>query len=486
LWIKLARVIWCNRQTTPFTQGASLMHVSHRPAFEQQKCVQRHARKSDTYAFFNLLTGPQLFDQVEELLPEHRERLFPPTETLSMFLAQVLSPDGSCQQAVNEAVINRIIGGLPRCSSQTSAYCQARTRLPAEMISALTRQLGKTITEGAPGAWHWKNRPVRLVDGATVTMEDTKENQAAYPQPGSQKPGLGFPMCRMVALICLGSGAVLNAALGPCKGKGSDEQTLLRRMLDTLGAGDILLGDAFYPTYFLLCELVQRGIDGVFEQYGARKRSTDFRTGKKLGVRDHLIVLKKPKQRPDWMTPQQYQQAPATLKVREFKAAGKIIVTTFLDAKASPKNELKVLYCRRWNIELDLRNIKSTLGMEKLRCKTPEMAIKELWVYLLAYNMIRLLMAQAALLADQIPRQLSFKHTVQVWLSWQQRGSVIQNGACIHSLLVLIAGPRVGLRSGRIEPRVIKRRANNFPLMTKPRKQAQAEVREYGHPKKQR
>jgi len=462
------------------------MHASHRPALEQRKRVLHYAEDTDSYAFFNLLTGPQLLEGVEHLLPAHRERLFPPTETLSMFPAQVLSADGSCRQAVNDAALKRVIGGLPRCSASTSAYCQARARLPTEMISALTRQVGGMFAENAPSWWHVQNRPVRLVDGATMTMADTKDNQAAYPQPSSQKEGLGFPICRMVALICSGSGALLDAATGPCEGKGSDEQTLLRGMLDRLETGDILLGDAFYPTYFLLCELVQRRVDGVFEQYGARKRSTDFNTGEKLGVRDHLVVLEKPKKRPDWMTPEQYEQAPATLKVREFKAAGKIMVTTFLDAKATPKNKPKVLYRRRWNVELDLRNIKTALGMEQLRCKTPEMVIKELWVYLLAYNMVRLLMAQAALLADQIPRQLSFKHTVQVWLSWQQRGGPAGDGVCIHALLVLIAEPRVGLRPGRIEPRALKRRANNFPLMTKPRKQARAEVREHGHPKKKR
>jgi len=462
------------------------MHASYRQALEQQKRVQHCAEDTDSYAFFNLLTGPQMLDGVEELQPAHRERLFPPTETLSMFLAQVLSADGSCRQAVNDAALKRVIGGLPRCSASTSAYCQARAQLPTEMISALTRQVGGVIAESAPIWWHFQNRPVRLVDGATMTMADTKDNQAAYPQPSSQKEGLGFPICRMVALICLGSGALLDAASGPCEGKGSDEQTLLRGMLDRLEAGDILLGDAFYPTYFLLCELMQRGVDGVFEQYGARKRSTDFNSGEKLGVRDHLVVLEKPKKRPDWMTREQYEQAPATLNVREFKAAGKIMVTTFLDAKAAPKNELKVLYRRRWNVELDLRNIKTTLGMERLRCKTPEMVMKELWVYLLAYNMIRLLMAQAALLADQIPRQLSFKHTVQVWLSWRQCGGPTDDGVCIQALLVLIAEPRVGLRPGRIEPRALKRRANNFPLMTKPRKEARAEVREHGHPKKQR
>jgi hypothetical protein len=151
-----------------------------------------------------------------------------------------------------------------------------------------------------------------------------------------------------------------------------------------------------------------------------------------------------------------------------------------------PRSVLKILYRCRWNVEVDLRNIKTTLGMEKLRCKTPEMAIKELWVYLLAYNLIRLLMAQAALLADQIPRQLSFKHTVQIWISWQQRGRGTHNAVAINGLLVLIAEPRVGLRPGRVEPRALKRRQKPFPLLTKPRQAAREEIKKNGHPKKQR
>ena len=462
------------------------MHPSHHAAARQQQRVRHHAANSDSYAFFNLLTGPQLFDHVEALLPEHRERLFPPTETLSMFLAQALSADGSCQQAVNEAMVKRVISGLQPGKTDTGAYCKARARLPLTMASTLALQAGEIIAEGAASWWHWRGRRVRLVDGATVTLPDTEENQAAYPQPGSQKAGLGFPICRVVALLCLGSGALLNAATGPCAGKGSDEQSLLRSMLDTLERDDILLGDAFYATYFLLCELTRRGVDGLFEQQGARRRSTDFRKGEKLGARDHLIVLTKPKRKPDWMSQDEYDQAPATLKVREFQAGGKIMVTTFLCPKDAPKSVLKALYRSRWNVELDLRNIKTTLGMETLRCKTPEMAIKELWVYLLAYNLIRLLMAQAALLADQIPRQLSFKHTVQIWIAWQQHGGSTHDAVAINALLLLIAEPRVGLRPGRVEPRALKRRHKPYPLLTKPRQVAREEILQHGHPKKQR
>lgn len=462
------------------------MHLSHHSVTHQQKRVSQYVGNTDSHALFNLLTSPQLLDSVEELLPQHRERLYPPTETLSMFLSQALSADGSCQQVVNDAMVKRMICGLEPGKTDTGAYCKARMRLPLSMVSTLARHAGSIIASGATSRWHWRGRPVRLVDGATVTLADTEENQAHYPQPNSQKAGLGFPQCRVVTLLCLGSGALLNAATGPCKGKGGDEQTLLRSMIDTLNAGDILLGDAYYATYFLLCELVHRGIDGLFEQYGARKRSTDFRKGIRLGERDHLIVLSKPKKKPDWMSQEDYDQAPDTLKVREMKAGGKIMVTTMLCAKEASKDTLKTLFRDRWNVELDLRNIKTTLGMEYLRCKTPEMAIKELWVYLLAYNLIRMLMAQAALLADQIPRQLSFKHTVQIWIAWQQYGGGTHDAVAMEGLLILIAELRVGKRPGRIEPRAIKRRQKQFPLLTQSRQDARENVRKNGHPKKQK
>lgn len=462
-----------------------MKHPSQSPSAQQQRRILAQAGNADAYGFFNLLTGPELLEDLEELLPEHRERLFPPTETLSIFLAQVLSSDSSCQQAVNDTAVKRLVAGMDECSSNTAAYCKARARLPRTMVSTLALRTAEILAEGVADWWLWRGRRVRLADGATVTLADTKENQLEYPQPASQREGLGFPLMRMVALMCLASGALLDAATGPCEGKGSDEQTLLRGLLDRLAHGDILLADSFFPTYFLLCELQRRGVDGLFEQYGARKRSTDFRTGERLGTDDHLIVWSKPK-RPDWMRQEEYEQVPETLKVRELHAGGKIMVTTFLCPKDTPKGMLKALYRRRWSVELDLRNIKTTLGMERLRCKTPEMALKELWVYLLAYNLIRLLMAQAALLADQIPRQLSFKHTVQVWVSWQQRGGGTYDAVCIRGLLLLIAQPRVGQRSGRIEPRVLKRRPKKYPLLTKPRMQAREEVRLNGHPAKQR
>jgi hypothetical protein len=460
------------------------MHRKPKACVRQQRRVREQVRHSDACAFFNLLTGPDLLDEVESLLPPHRERLFPPTETLSMFLAQALNADRSCQKAVNDTAVHRTAGGLPACSTHTGAYCRARKRLPTPMVCTLARATGQRVTVHAPRSWHWRTRPVRLVDGTTVTLPDTQANQAAYPQSHNQKPGLGFPICRMVGIVCLGSGGLLNAAISPYQGKGSDEQSLLRSMLDTLTRGDVLVGDAFYATYFLLCALGERGIDAVFEQHGSRSRTTDFRRGQRLGTRDHLMVFQKPVIKPDWMSTAAYAKAPETLTVRELRTSGKTLITTLLCPKQTSKTDLKLLYRDRWHIELDLRNIKTTLGMERLSCLRPEMAVKEIWVYLLAYNLIRLMMAQAARHTHRLPRQLSFKHTVQICIALPHHRDLMlhEDERCI--LLELIAQRRVGDRSGRVEPRAIKRRPKPYPLLMQPREIAREKIRKYGHPVK--
>ena len=450
----------------------------------QERRIQRRAKNSTAYEFFNLLTGPDLLDPLEEKLPQHRERLFPPTETLSMFLAQALSADRSCQRAVNDAALTRLTEGLRVCSTGTGAYCRARQRLPFDLVRSMACHTGALMAQRAPLSWQWRGRAVRLVDGTTVSMPDTPENQSAFPQSRTQKPGLGFPLCRLVGLVCLGSGALLNAAIGRFRGKGGDEQTLLRSMLDTLQTGDVLLGDAYYASYFLLCELHARGVDGVFEQYGSRRRSTDFRRGQKLGVRDHLIELHKPRTKPDWMTQSDFDQAPESLTVRELRAGGKILVTTLLCPKATPKVALKRLYHRRWNVELDLRNIKTTLGLNVLSCKTPEMAQKEIWIYLLAYNLIRVVMAQAAVFVQCLPRELSFKHTLQLWIRFSQCHVNMKCDDKFAALLVLVAQQKRANRPGRVEPRAVKRRPKPYPLLTKSRVLARDGILKDGHPKK--
>lgn len=456
----------------------------NRSAISQQHRVRHYVTVIDTFRFFNQLTSSELFDALEAMLPDHRERLFPPTETLSMFMAQALKPDRSCQGIVNDVAVKRLQHGLPPCSTNTGGYCRARKRLPLEMVSGMARYTGRLIGGEAPDPWSWFGRRVRLVDGTSVTLPDTPANQDAYPQQSIQASGLGFPICRIVGITCLSSGALLDAAMGKYKGKETGELALLRSMMDVFEAGDVILADALYATYFLLAELLLRGVDAVFEQHGARQRSTDFLQGETLGKQDHLITLTKPKVRPEWMTADQFESAPETLTVRELKVGGKVLVTTLLCPNATPKTELKKLFKLRWQVELDIRNIKTTLGMETLSCKSPEMGEKEMWTYLLAYNLIRMIMLQSASLADVLPRSLSFKHTQQLWLAWSGASRASDDNESPTGLLALVAEQTVGNRPGRIEPRATKRRPKPYPLLTKPRNEAREQLRKHGHPKK--
>tara|TARA_R110000782_G_C14774137_1_gene409357 strand:- start:11 stop:1396 length:1386 start_codon:yes stop_codon:yes gene_type:complete len=459
------------------------MHLTRTSTRQQHNRITDYRRTSDSYRFFNVLTSNELLDKVETLLPEHRERLYPPTETLSMFLAQAMSTDRSCQNIVNQTSFKRLTGGLSDTSTSTGGYCRARQRLPLAMISELTGHLGHLIDAQSPEQWHWQGRRVRIIDGTTVTMPDTLANQADYPQQRGQQPGLGFPICRLVGVTCLSSGALLNAAIGRFNGKGGDEQTLLRTLQDTFQPGDIVMGDAFFSTYFFIADMHAKGVDILMEQQGARRRNTDFRCGQRLGERDHLVRINKPKIRPDWMSQNQYDAAPASLLIRECKVGKKIIVTTMCCPKTAPKAALKMLYKSRWHVELDIRHIKETMGMNVLSCKTPDMARKEIWTYLLSYNLIRLMMAQSALLADITPRNMSFKHCLQLWLVGIQKITVMDE-KMLNAFFLLMAQRRVGNRPGRIEPRAVKRRPKPFPLLTKQRSQAREEIKIDGHPKK--
>lgn len=457
------------------------MRQSNRRVRRQQRDLAKHVQKVDANHFFNLLTGESLLEAVEALLPEHRERKYPPTVSLAMFLGQVLSADGSCQKAVDEAIVNRLLSGLRAGSGNTGGYCRARQRLPVEMVRELARQTGALLGERTPEAWLWRGRHVKLVDGSTTLLPDSPENQASYPQQGNQARGAGFPIGRLVGVISLANGAALDAAMGPYQGKGTGEHALFRALHACFAAGEVMLGDGYYCSYFLIAEMCSRGVDVVFEQHGARK--TDFRRGQRLGTRDHVVTWRKPA-RPEWMTPAQYQGYPETLTLREVKVRQKVLVTTFVNPREVCKRELGDLFLQRWHVEVDLRHIKTTLGMETLSCKTPDMCEKELWVYLLAYNLIRLLMTQTAIHADVLPRQLSFKHTLQVWVAWSQRQLLSDAPEDMAVLFPLIAQIRVGQRPGRVEPRRVKRRPKPFPRLQTTRRQARANIRKHGHSKK--
>src|SRR5450830_2124341 len=324
---------------------------------QRQTSIGRQAKATQAVEFFNILTSPQLLDTTEALLPEHRERLYPPTVALSMFMRQVLESDGSCQKAVNGWAAQRAADGLTPCSVRTGGFCRARQRLPLEMLSTLTRETGRLLHEKALAQWLWRGRAVKLVDGTGLSMPDTPENQALYPQPSTQAPGVGFPLARLVMVICLATGVALDAAIGPHRGKGSGELALVRRLLEGFRPGDVMLADALYCNYFLIAALIAKGVDVLFEQNGSR--ITDFRRGQSLGTRDHIVRWPKPAARPEWMTPEQYAHSPDELTLREVKVAHQVLVTTLLDHRRVGKDDLSELYARRWNVDLGLRNLKT-------------------------------------------------------------------------------------------------------------------------------
>jgi hypothetical protein len=359
-------------------------------------------------------------------------------------------------------------------SIRSGAYCKARQRLPATMIRALAHESGRLLSAHGQCAWRWRGRAVKLVDGTGISMSDTPENQKRFPQPSSQAEGVGFPMARVVGVICLSTGAVLDAAMRPLEGKGHSELDLFRGLLEAFESGDVMLADALYCNYFLIAALQALGVDVLFEQHGSRH--TDFRRGRRLGTRDHLVNWRKPRQRPRWMSAEQHAAFPAELSVREVQVEGRVLVTTMREI---PKGELGQLYAQRWDVELDLRNIKTTMGMDVLRCLTPGMVEKEFWVHLLAYNLVRMLMAQAACEAGVHPRQLSFKHTAQIWLQWTSRQRAIRQHR--DTLLRLIAQLRVGNRPGRLEPRARKRRPKSYQWLKVPRAVARQQIRELGY-----
>lgn len=439
--------------------------------------IQKRAATTEAVDFFNILTSAQLLAITEAHMPAHRERLYPPTVTLSMFMRQSLEKDASCQKAVNGWAAQRAADGLQRMSVRTGGYCRARQRLPLQMVQALARETARQLHAKAQPSWLWRGRSLKLVDGTGISMPDTPSNQACFAQPSSQAQGVGFPLANLVVVICLSTGGVLEAAVGPYAGKGTGELALFRDLQSTFSAHDVVLADALYCNYWLIATLLAAGVDIVMEQHGARR--TDFRRGKSLGKRDHLVSWPKPANCPSWMTRQQYQAFPDQLTLRESKRQHRVVVTSLLDARAVSQEELSQLYAKRWNVELDLRNIKTTMGMDVLNCQSSEMNIKQLWVHLLAYNVIRLLMAQAACHAGVAPRSLSFKHTVQLWTEWTARALPATLGH--NALFELIAQSTVANRHGRQEPRVRKRRPKSYPWLKEPRAVARERIRTHGH-----
>ena len=418
-----------------------------------------------------------------------RSILYTPWVTFWTFFWQVLSPDRSCRSALKRLAAWMGLRGCKLDDEDTSPYCKARARLPESALRRLMRLLGLKSHQEAAEDWRWCGRKVKVVDGSTTIMPDTQANQKEYPQIPSQKPGLGFPIARFVVIFCLATGSALEMALGKYQGKQTGENALFRSLHDTLEEDDVVLGDRYYCSYFDIAMLKQRGVDSVFRLH--QRRPCDFRRGRRLGKEDQIVTWLRP-QRPDWMDEATYNQIPETMEVRQvrihvatlgFRTRVLDLVTTLLDPDIYTKADLALLFRQRWHAELDLRSLKIVLGRDMLRCKTPEMVRKEIWMTLLGYNVIRALMVEASKEHERDPRHLSFKgalQTLQEFAPGLREGSPQERWWLRRTLLRSIAADEVGYRPNRVEPRARKRRPKQYPLLMKPRRQAQAALRKAG------
>jgi hypothetical protein len=457
------------------------MRRSHLSSFRAQADLLRRQFLQDGGLPFTDVLTEQVLSDALATVGGWLDRIFSPLVTLWVFLGQVLSADHSCRAAVARLVAHRVAHGQRPCSARTGAYCRARQRLPEAFVSAAASSVGRGLDARADPRWRWQGRRVYLFDGTMVTMPDTRENQAAYPQVYNQGPGVGFPIARLGAVISLACGAVVNLGFSRYAGKGQGEVSLLRRLWDVLAPGDVLLGDRLMSGWVGMHLLKERGVDTV-SRLSAHRRA-DFRKGTRLGTDDHLVIWKKPTsiRSVDRRT---YNTLPDAITVREarfrveqpgFRTRSVVVVTTLLDPKQATREELAELYRARWNNELDLRSLKSTMQMGELRCKTPEAVRKEVWAHVLAYNLIRTVMAQAAAGHELPPRSISFKGTMQTLEAFrpllEQRSArdVAGRRVLYDELLGAIATHRVADRPDRFEPRLKKRRKDYCGWLTKPR-----------------
>src|SRR5438552_3731773 len=462
-------------------EAPRMCHANQERLGQQVQFLRRQFLQDGDLPFTNVLTE-EVIAQALTAVTGWLDRIFSPLVTLWVFLGQVLGADHSCRAAVARLITHRLAQGQRRCSAETGAYCQARQRLPESFFADVACQTGRALEADVDPRWLWKGRHVYLFDGTTVTMPDTRENQQAYPQVYNQKPGLGFPIARLGALISLACGAVVNLGFCQYAGKGQGEVSLLRRLWEVLGPGDVLLGDRLLANWATLVLLRQRGVELVGRLNTAHRRA-DFRRGRRLGPDDHLVRWPKPTSIRS-LDREAYHALPEFITVREtriqvlqpgFRTRSIVVVTTLLDPQQTTKDDLATLYRARWNNELDLRSIKSSMQMRELRCKTPESVRKEVWAHVLAYNLLRTVMAQAAARHRVAPRTISFTGAMQTLEAFQP---LLEFGAAqeavsrlrlYHDLLDAIATHRVGDRPDRYEPRLKKRRRNNYDWLTKPR-----------------
>jgi hypothetical protein len=421
------------------------------------------------------LTALSILDALNEHGIRYRDRLFNPVTTIWGFLSQVLSDDHSCRDAVARVIAHRAARGAKVCSPSTASYCNARSRLRIDVLRTLAKRTAQELQAGAVRPWKWPGRSVFIADGAHVSMPDTAQNQASYPQPEVQRPGIGFPLARLTVLLSLATGACHDLAMAPYAGKGTGEKTLVRQLYDILKPGDVVLADALFDDYFIAWELRQRGIELVARAQYQRVGTQTVQSGPD----GDLIAWQRPN-KPHGMKGEQYRTYPKTLLMRQVSVDARDkdnrveqfqVITTILDA-AIDGGQIGALYERRWDGEVNIRSIKSTMKMDVLRCKTPEMVRKEIWAHLLAYNLLRTVMAVAAAEGDVEPRKISFKGAKQAVTAFAPKIEAARpedRARLIDVMLTAIAYYRVGDRPGRWEPRARKRRPKPGMRLMQPR-----------------
>lgn len=448
-----------------------------------QKCRQKIIEEQDL-CFTKLLPKEQVEAAIERHQVHFRECLYTPLVTIWTFLYQVLAPDQSCRAAVARLLAFLCVSQKGSGSAKTDPFCKARQRLAETLIADLARSTGNDLQQQVPPTGLLNGRPIKIADGTTVSTPDTPENQKAYPQQSAQKQGLGFPIIRLVGLISLSCGAVLDVAMARYSGKRTGETSLLRKLFDHLDPGDVLLADAIFSNYWTIALLQMKGVDLLSHHNGWRK--LDFRKGQRLGRYDHIVNWHKP-YKPFWMSKRHYKSMPNTLSIRElrvevsqkgFRCHHLTLVTTLLDTQLYSREELAMAYRARWHAELDLRSIKQVMQMDVLRCKSPAMVRKEIWMHLLAYNLIRKLMAKAAMAVGISPRDISFKGTLQTLVAFAVAGWSCpdRRNELYAAVLRTVATHRVNDRPDRIEPRAVKRRPKKQVYLNEPRSVARARL----------
>ncbi len=458
------------------------------PDFNFQNAFAPFAQDAEL-PFGNVLTVAdvqRIFDE-ERVSFGHTSRSFwTPELTTWAFLWQILSHDKSCRQAVANVIM--LLSGLESSKLgelDTSLYCRARAKIPARVFQRLAILVGQRLEAAAPPEWLWKERHVKLIDGSTSTLPDTEENQKAFPQPNTQKKGLGFPMIRWVVLVALATATIQDFSYGSYAGKETGETALFRQILEALITDDIVLADRFYCSYFMVALLRSNGVDVVMRLH--QRRKYDFKKGERLGEGDHVVVWQKPA-RPDWMEEELYALMPETIEMREVyrkvqvpgcRVDELVIATTLRDAEEYRADEIADLYSQRWLVEVDIRSLKGSLGMGCLNCKSPFMVEKEIWAHLLGYNLVRKVGCQAARMIGGTPRSISFTATKQAILAGWVQASKLEGADYVRAqklMLKVLRKQKVGHRPGRCEPRAVKKRPKPHKLLTEPRDVARAKL----------